>query len=113
MPTMTTTPIPDDDPFKHLTGMPPALMCEVEQRLTVRIHAAILESGTVVSENRFFGWKWRSLGAMDSDKHAHDILYRMLRQRMRDGKQFDSILEASRIAFAHLMIQDMANKGGV
>lgn len=91
---MKTTHTPDRDPLEHLAGMPAALMCQLEERLKVRI---VEELGPTPD--------------VDLCDIASDLLRRLIRQRLRDGKQFDSILDASRMAFADMMIRNVANKG--
>lgn len=92
----------------HLAGMPPLLMCRLEERLKVRIREAIYESGEVAERGepgrgQTMGYAWGSLWAMDADDLALHILHRMMDKRIRDGKQFDSIVESSRKYFAQAL----------
>jgi hypothetical protein len=100
------------NPLDYLDGMPPYLMMQMEERLERRIAETIREFGKVVDEDRFVGWRWRSLWSMDSDEHARHILRRMMEQRINDGRQFDSILECSRRAFATSMMMSAIERSG-
>jgi|GEM_PF-4407082 len=89
-------------PLDHLEGVPPFLMMQMEARLKVRIREILNSKEAEKSP----------LATELVDEVAHDILWRMMRQRMRDGKQFDSILEASRNAFAKAMFLQWLGKAG-
>lgn len=100
----------------HLAGLPPLLMCQLEERLQTRIRAAIFESGEVAERGapgrgQMIGYAWRSLWAMDAEELSRDILHRMMNKRIRDGKQFDSILEASRKHFAQSLFARAMSAG--
>jgi hypothetical protein len=94
----------------YLSGMPPYMMMVVEARLEVRIRESIYESGKISERGEpgrgcMMGMAWRSLWAMEADDLATHVLHRMMEKRMNYGRQWDSILEASRKAFAVSMFR--------
>lgn len=80
--------------MKHLEGMPPFLMMQMEARLKVRIR-------------QHLGDTYYSVGQDYVDNLAHWMLHRLMEKRMNDGRQFDSILAASTKAFGHMMINNL------
>lgn len=113
-----------EDVMSHISGMPASLMCEIEQRLVKRIMDDYLVSkeeefdhpqtfvmksesddcfetpiGEVLNDGH-----WRYITEREASILARHILYRMIDKRIRDGRQFDSILESSRKYFATAMI---------
>ena len=84
----------------HLEGMPPYMMMQVERRLRVRIKE-VLQADPHPSYGK--GLRWRNeeeVGIL-----AKWVLHRMMEKRINDGRQFDSILECSRKAFARIMFE--------
>ena len=92
-------PAPERNALDHLAGMPPYLMMQMEARLFVRVWDTMnaRKSGSAYDS----GLKCRN--AEEARELARWCLHRMMEKRINDGRQFDSILEASRKAFAHRM----------
>lgn len=97
------------------------MMMKVEARLKVRIRKVLdadLEDnqvcGPTIFEKRLRGYTpysdmvvWRKFDDTEVDELARWVLHRLMANRMRDGKQFDSIIAASAKALGHRMINKM------
>ena len=98
---------PKHSALDHLEGMPPYLMMQLEARLKVRLKAylkppevaycGITNLPRLINERPYTDDECIEL--------AHHILHRMMEKRINDGRQFDSILECSRKAFAQIMFE--------
>lgn len=91
--------------LEYLDGMPPMMMMVVEARLKERIRR---ELGLPVDNDpsmpcMSYGKGYLFVFEDGVDGVARWILHRMMTKRINDGRQFDSILECSRRAFATAM----------
>jgi hypothetical protein len=101
--------------LEYLDGMPPMMMMVVEARLMRRLED--YEIPAIVDVFSTDGIKrgevqegTRPYTADERATIAHWILHRMMTKRINDGRQFDSILECSRRAFATAMFTQMLSK---
>lgn len=99
----------ESTPIEHLEGLPPYLMMKIVERLKERLKE-YAKPGEV-------GYCWitglprltaeRPYTDEERAEIARDILRRMMAQRMRDGKQFDSVLAASKRYFAKNLLPQL------
>jgi hypothetical protein len=114
------------NPLDYLDGMPPYLMMQMEERLDRRIREEVglpphigrrspeesdtfLILGDIPEEGEAKVEPWTDERV---EYTAHWILRRMMEQRINDGRQFDSILECSRRAFATAMMMSAIERSG-
>lgn len=107
--------------LKHLEGMPPFLMMQIEARLKVRIRELLqaeawrkinLAEMVYLNKDQTIGiFEGKAISSRVDEKEicdfARQMLHWMMEKRINEGKQFDSILAASTKAFGHMMINQV------
>jgi hypothetical protein len=101
------------NPLDYLDGMPPYLMMQMEERLERRIREELGLHDEIDPTLPCMSYGGRLMVFEEGvNGLARHILRRMMEQRINDGRQFDSILECSRRAFATAMMMSAIERSG-
>lgn len=105
----TNPPTPkktESSPIEHLEGLPAYLMMKIAARLNERLKE-YMTFDTLSGEAHRVRFVPRPYTDAERAELARHILRRMMEQRMRDGKQFDSVLAASKRYFAENLLPQL------